>query len=148
MNHAKLMSEAFKALERYERRRIGMKAGRELDALIAEKVMDWNWVNVFSNALMIVPPIGDKLRHTHKYVDKGIPDNMPHYSTNIADAWRVVEKLQENDWEVIIETRSNETEVKAKGRMGGWIDMYGIAETAPLAICLAALKACGVIIDG
>lgn len=143
-----------------------MNAGRELDALIAEKVMGWNWVNVFSNALMIVPPIGDKLRHAHKYVDKGIPDNMPHYSTNIADAWLVVEKLKGMGFGVTInEVCKRSGFYKYNDNvLGYWHCNFTvsdkddndkllktnpeIAETAPLAICLAALKACGDEVDG
>lgn len=102
-----------------------MKAGRELDALVAEKVMGWNC----------------ELRecHTRKVLhsEYGGP---PHYSTDIADAWLVVEKIDQ--------------QVTVTKCADGWlvtIDDYfchgGVeimAGTAPLAICLAALKAVGV----
>ena len=76
-----------------------------------------------------------------------------HYSTNIADAWEVVEKIGRsitpNRYSVnfIIEWDRLAAEWRA-----GWAyysddgpeyDFVGEADTAPLAICLAALKAVG-----
>lgn len=90
-----------------------MEAGRELDALIAEKIMGQDYsLNSLEGSLVLKDP--------------------PHYSTNIAAAWEVVEKLGP-DWDLISMEQ-------------GWIASVGSserarAETAPLAICLAALKA-------
>jgi len=90
-----------------------MKAGRELDALIAERVMGEMWG-----------------------VGPNLEDTLPHYSTQIADAWLVVEKMRPY------------FEIYCDG--GGWVARFGwadagtlaaYADTAPLAICLAALKA-------
>ena len=97
-----------------------MKPGRELDALVAEKVMGHGSQFNFSP------------------------------STNIADAWLVVEKLKEHDKDVIC--------ISVGWLMGAdkfpdiyravvaWREHRSIqadAETAPHAICLAALKAIG-----
>jgi competence transcription factor ComK len=111
-----------------------MKAGRELDALIAEKVMGWKrktikLVNMVEEQDVLIDP---RLKTYSQ---------PPHYSTNIADAWLVVEKFPQIDicmskvddkWNCFIE----------------FADHMAIAETAPLAICLAALKACGVEVEG
>lgn len=106
-----------------------MKPGRELDALVAEKVMGWKSVehrfeDPFHRWDGIAPEHG-----SHRFT-------VPDFSTDIAAAWEVVEKL--ND--LILER-----DVTAEGtRYNVVID--GIetwAETAPHAICLAALKAVG-----
>jgi hypothetical protein len=115
---------------------------RKIDSLVAEKVMGWH--NFFNprngKETWWVQVEGGTYQHVKENFNP---------STNISDAWQVVEKLRnEHELEVIIETRECQTEVKAKGRLGGWIsDLYGIAETAPLAICLASLKAKGIDID-
>ena len=80
------------------------EAGRELDALIAEKVT------------------GDATEHP-----------VPPFSTGMASAWRVLEKMRETRYVAVI------------GTLGGWwADIGNVtqwATTAPLAICLAALTA-------
>jgi hypothetical protein len=61
-----------------------MEAGREMDALIAEKVLglsDWH------------------IRHSDEDGDGNlyfceIKDELPHYSTDIAAAWQVIEKIK------------------------------------------------------
>jgi len=70
-------------------------------------------------------------------------DAIPHYSTDIAAAWLVVEKM--NNPRVAIESSENE-------KYGKWFVMFGddlengaFADTAPLAICLAALRTVGAI---
>lgn len=99
-----------------------MKAGRELDGLIAEKVM------------------GLKVYGQFHETNRGVRIHVPRYSTNIEDAWLVVEKLKDkvdigffNDslgnWNCKILDKSD------------WSLTEIEAETAPLAICLAALKA-------
>ena len=95
-----------------------MKAGREIDALIAEKVMGWPKNSV-------VWYIDDKPFR--------ISDFSP--STQIADAWLVVEKIKRENLQIVWD-------------IDGWFvsSIYadtGFAPTAPLAICLAALKATG-----
>ena len=84
-----------------------MKAGRELDALIAEKVMGHSVIRKgesFTGFPLLLHSSGDW--------DTGIaqediwqigervysPFSLPHYSTQIADAWLVVEKLQESGY--------------------------------------------------
>ena len=61
--------------------------------------------------------------------------------TNIADAWRVVEKMRR-------ERSMIRCEVRGYGTQGLWEATFGagnaVNESAPLAICLAALRACGV----
>ena len=132
-----------------------MKAGRELDALIAEKVMGtpkyWSvWFacshygnfNGLDQAQVYAEKIqGDFKAHVLPYSDE------PNYSTSIEAAWEVVERL--------IALHFHEVQVRHwvdpfdAVMPQGWMcqcegDNLAIAEratTAPLAICLAALKA-------
>ena len=102
-----------------------MKAGRELDALIAEKVMGLEPVNALKEWWWTDAQHKQEIR-------------LPHHSTHIYDAFEVVEKIKNND------TENFELEWFA----GQWrASFYGLrwtrAETAPLAICLAALAALG-----
>jgi hypothetical protein len=124
-------------------RRIEMKAGRELDALVAEKVIgltDFYWLS-------------GELHHEARYKQLLVP----HYSTNISDAWQVVEKLDHNvtleKFNTFTLDFNNAKQIeKYEYRATAWCDGHrGISyeeETAPLVICLSALKAKGVDIDG
>jgi uncharacterized protein (DUF1330 family) len=119
-----------------------VKAGRELDALVAEKVMGYKigWLTEY----------GFKKEFERKVIAlKGDRyDNIPRYSTNISDAWQVVEKvgkeflvrkrLEGNDYRAFIITFDNYL---------GHKEYYAHAKTAPLAICLAALRAVGYEIE-
>ena len=108
-----------------------MKAGRELDALIAEKVMG--------------KPVKWGKTPTTKY-----PIAVAHYSTQIADAWLVVEKMEEHNdivlFDIVRKTHVyNELYWFARFRtvLVERPNSITKADTAPLAICLAALKAVG-----
>src|SRR5262245_40649185 len=103
-----------------------LQAGRELDALIAERIFGDFPVH-----------LGDA-----PYVQTPSPHNDMHYapvesySTDIAAAWLVVEKF--NDYSTQLDSHGN----------GYTFHIYkdatsynGDAKTAPLAICRAALKA-------
>jgi hypothetical protein len=105
---------------------------RELDALVAEKVMDEQKLLVPDDGSIYPDP-----RYTSWWWGRDIHELVPHYSTDIAAAWLVVEKLAPNmDFYMEIATKDD-----------GWFVMFGddldkacIADTAPLAICRAALK--------
>lgn len=109
-----------------------LKAGRELDALVAEKVMGWESVG----------PLDDDPSDII-----GVPPGMecptvPHYSTSIEAAWKVVERLRP-DFNVVLECVSYEynCHVNPPGSSGTLNHVHARAPTVPLAICLAALKA-------
>lgn len=130
-----------------------MEAGRELDALIAEKVMGWergeNW---------LIPPVGTPMRDNNwaaEWDEKGRPHWLPRYSQDIEAAWQVVEKLRK-DWEYLfinagngwgVECRTEHVDISPSNDITyQWTESTGNihGDTAPLAICLAALKAVGV----
>jgi len=71
---------------------------------------------------------------------KGVTRVLPHYSTDIAAAWQVVEKMQADGWVLDLQ-----------GEKNSWYCMFlragfqraianGRHRSAPLAICLSALK--------
>lgn len=125
-----------------------MQPGRELDALVAEKVMGWR-----------------KISHPYPYSDltwinsegaTARPGGIPQYSTDIAAAWVVVEHLKNslngNEWTGEFNLFFNGCEYecwwsfsrKTEEGLYETSKEAGVAETAPHAICLAALGAVGV----
>lgn len=110
-----------------------MKAGLELDALIAEKVMGWHFVGTFT----LDPELNcDRWARDQNGLERYFHE-VPKYSTDIAAAWQVVEKMI---------VYSEHHFLLDKG--GAWLCRFregGLSpgETAPHAICLAALKAVG-----
>lgn len=120
---------------------LSMSAGRETDVLIAEKVMGWTRAHVGS--------FGTQFWNTPNESIKAEPA-IPDYSTEIHAAWDVIEVL-ERDWEVEISTGHNFRDYPGQS-YGCRIAnkrvlsvMFCLAESAPLAICRAALLAvnCG-----
>ena len=99
---------------------------RELDAQIAEKIFGWVHIDKFTISGAWQLPGG------FQRID------CPHYSTNIADAWEVVEKMVELGHKVEIESCYNNT-----WRCGFTKDFVTnqcpYALTLPEAICKAAL---------
>lgn len=124
-----------------------MTPSRELDALVATKVMGWIELHeerVLSNFAHIVgrPPW---YKGSHAEARGAFP-SVPPYSSDIAAAWEVVEKLKTLGWNIAL---TNCCDAYAVWISKVWIDDLVLesdvkAPTAPLAICLAALKACGV----
>jgi hypothetical protein len=118
-------------------------AGRELDALIAERVCGWERVRFTG------PP--DDF-YGHEPGREGNGHLVPRYSTDIAAAWLVAEKLRltvtptwspanGDCWQAARCNwmQSGETNAVGMTNNGQWTK----GETAPLAICLAALKEVG-----
>ena len=169
-----------------------MNAGRELDALIAEKVMGMKvlgnetCVYVEGDATVhigtdpkgwscfaeIGPVVAGEYCRCEEYKDDSEYKDftwkydhlevclkpVPNYSTSIADAWLVVEKLRsaQPSWHLIINDTSGPCYRArfyalygvGKFDIDQWVrdpndDFTVWAETAPLAICLAAPYAVG-----
>ena len=107
-----------------------LEAGERLDSLISEKVMGIRWPGVFY----------DGHPDSHFY-------NRRAYSTSIADAWLVVEKLRQMQRTITLSTLG----VLPDSLRWGCNVLRGVrqletitqavGDTAPLAICRAALKA-------
>lgn len=129
-----------------------IKAGRELDAIVAENVMGFaaknfpmnggwfyigHWECKTIGGIEIPGPGGHPMDAYWEMNSKPLP----HYSTDIAAAWQVVEKLDLFRGTALLGANS--------GHDRGWQiveecqdlgDIIAEAETAPLVICLAALK--------
>lgn len=145
-----------------------MQAGRELDAIVAERIMGWRWyTRPLAPLRWLGPPNAadgppnsagavalcdkaDKGKEAEdgwwleedRYRD-GFP-RVPHYSTEISAAWEVAEKLHLTvtpgirGWRAARCNWSQSGETTAVGMTNHrqWVE----AETAPLAICLAAAR--------
>jgi len=116
-----------------------MKAGRELDALIAEKVMGWEF---HANAGWYEPGMWET-NTACRAAPCGVRGWRP--STRIQDAWQVVEKLMEKGWSCnIIYHDPGDCLCEFWGGKYGnkhWREIVNHQPSIPLAICLAALKA-------
>lgn len=110
-----------------------LKPGRELDALVAEKVMWWHKYED-SNPKATIRTIGDTEDHKCKFCGSFEGHDIKPYSTSIEAAWEVVEKLIESDDWVDFSLEYEPTFKWSANEI-----IYG--ETAPHAICLAALRA-------
>lgn len=108
---------------------------RQIDALIAEKVMGWT--------------LDSNIEETNVYwVDSegnimGWPDGVEQWapSAYIGDAWQVLEKFETND-DIFLRTEVKGWTCNIETDEGGYI---GYGDTAPMAICVAALKAAQVM---
>lgn len=109
---------------------------RKIDALVAEHVMGLYRVRKMRSKGVLLHNPNDRDSH---------PQIVPFYSTCIKAAWEVVEKMPE-------------FYIRLHRLLDGyrcewyWInrDLHGFrrdADTAPMAICLAALKAKGMEVD-
>lgn len=101
---------------------LSMAAGRELDALVAEKVMG-------------VPVTANKKRFKYTHIAP--------FSTNISAAWEVVEKIDPDNRILISDVIGGGFTCYIKWYRGGIDTMLVTATspTAPEAICKAALLA-------
>ena len=128
-----------------------LEPGPELDALVATEVMEWHrnagtyqptgWFNKFS---LYTEFEDDRSLPCHETGD----DPVWSPSTSIADAWQVVEKMQamNRQKDIHIQCLYDKWDVsmchfERNGEGMEWGDWTINADTAPHAICLAALKA-------
>lgn len=129
-----------------------MKPGKELDALVAEHVLGWGPREINHSTSILC-----KWRNPED--STGYNDySLPSFSSDIAAAWELVEKLKVGHREV----RSDGCVVKDSIRIeyrettGSWFVCWAYSgwnfmefehwtegESAPHAICLAALKTVG-----
>lgn len=142
-----------------------LKPGVELDRLVAEKVMGWEsfTMGYWDTAQRNHYPYHESERQTELegwLETVGFPELVGHYfidvesdfftavgnwkpSIDIACAWRVIEYLREKGFTIYL-FYNTESEGSYLWRVGFRSDQVwpptGEAETAPLAICIAALK--------
>lgn len=123
--------------------------GRELDALISEKVFGRTVIRISKEEALDLMALRsyqsasgrmEMIQTLLMGVDSETREPPPHYSTDIAAAWEVVEKLNPKEDEFRL--------VNFRGQ--GWECTFRFfrgdreeGETVPHSICLAALKAIG-----
>jgi len=116
--------------------KIIMEAGRELDALVAEKLTGWE---------RIKKEPWPKPHWSWLRPDGSSTRSLPTYSTRLLDAWKIVRYilcLDESNTFALEYGFDDEPEWCAS--FGAWgRASIEAANTAPLAICLAALKVVG-----
>ena len=131
-----------------------LEAGRELDAIVALDVMGWKrheWREHRALQRMVFcPKCGNTkakvaLSDFYEFCGTAL---LPRYSADIVAAWEVVEKLEYN-WSLGRDVGQCSNDYETSGDKlyrfvysAPGMPMQGIsANTAPLAICRAALKA-------
>lgn len=115
-----------------------LEAGTALDWEIARRVFGWTAVGVPSiDQVWFYAPTGKSTRH-----------EIPPFSSDIAAAWNVIERMQELGWWARLTTPFEPGQPWFCGftplGTSGWNgrpDHQEGAETMPLAICRCALKA-------
>lgn len=137
-----------------------LPAGPELDSLIAEKVMGWAELSILNEnvvgqrfymdeeALGFPPEMANSERKTiggYAYWTLNRAKPVPKFSSDIAEAWKVVEALGNLYLELgRVSTRIKSCPDHAAGHLiyeVSFKDGQGFAPTAPHAICIAALMA-------
>ena len=81
-------------------------AGRELDVLVAERVMGWHYIqhiDTFDDLFGMTTRttrrlVPDDIQAEPRMADMAYP-SLPHYSTNIADAWKIINHLLNFHWD-------------------------------------------------
>lgn len=107
---------------------------RALDVFIAEHVMKFQRVDLFGQIA-----IQQNITSTDFFIFNNAARKAPNYSTSIADAWDVIEKLLKMGWQskLVSFLKGYSIEIKTENNLAYFVE----AKTAPLAICLAAKKA-------
>jgi hypothetical protein len=132
-----------------------MKAGRELDALVGSEIFNFQWYSYDGHERLkgLIPNkehYSEWIENLKKYNNLTWHDSEPqelklgayegpNYSTNLSDASQVLEKFGE----ILVRRRLNGTDYRVWIELDNGSEIYEHAKTAPLAICLAALKTRG-----
>lgn len=121
-----------------------MKPGRDLDALVAEKVMGW-----LNNEKDTLAPGMWGIMDWRADGTPFLAANFPSYSTDITAAWEVVDRLSSDGSWVLHGQEGLGWEAELNYQNGRFLQnedtvSIGRGNTAPHAICLAALKAEGI----
>lgn len=114
-----------------------IEALREIDAMVAEHVMGYQNVQIANGSYA-----GNR-----KAMNLANPKGLAYYSrysSSILAAWEVVEKVGLFNGPYLTHHSSKEWRVEAEDMGSSEVVVLGAAETAPLAICLAALKIKGI----
>lgn len=130
------------------------QVGRELDAEIAVLIQGWRWISNPSSPddAFLFPP-ADAAKYSPDRVSTKPPDGrrmrnnewhaqLPYYSTDIAAAWEVEEKIKE----LGLQRKYAEAlgiVIAESGHKGLYVEPFELIHATPEQRCLAALKAIG-----
>lgn len=133
---------------------------KERNALVAEKVMGWEWWVYKEHegmAILLHPETSNDLKESSHYWpanedDERFLESAHPYTSDIRAAWRVVEQMWEDDWQLeVAYSKPDETSLyfwipeEYEKPMHTAMDTPSAAgakaPTMPEAICLAALRA-------
>lgn len=118
------------------------EAGGELDALIAEKIMERRIYHgpLATDSVQLI--VEGSWLNTKEYGVQPTTELCPAYSVDIAAAWNVVEKLRTSGRTVYIHANVTGPSYSVEAFVVGVLEKgaTAVGETAPLAICRAALK--------
>lgn len=136
-----------------------MKSGRELDALVAERVMGWTWwdARVVSeyglvtqpktttgyNTKVLMPPKARESSTAFLY-ENFANGYYPAYSTDIVAAWQIVNRFKEQS---MILNYGEDTQKWECSFIVNGNRYWGVSSIVPIAICIAALRIVGIDID-
>lgn len=113
----------------------------EIDRQVAEQVMGWV-IHPRDTANYVLPIWGEHFVKSYKFMASTCCSDRWAPSTNITHAWAVVAHMESVGWSFGIH---NDHQPKPTNWPWGWVADFGDfcaeADTAPMAICLAALKA-------
>ena len=106
-----------------------MPAGRELDTLVAEKVLRWKRQERGRSSSLPWP---------HWISDGTTYLELPRFSEDVGDAWEIVRELIKRGLHVSLD--SDGSGWTADFTPNPLVTFFTCADTAPLAICRAALR--------
>jgi hypothetical protein len=132
---------------------MGKQMSREIDALVAEKIFGGKHeYNEGYGEFWSAPP-AHVVRYEFDEQQKEPPtapdgsgkhvryDYLPNYSTNITEAFRIIKKF--GNWSIYLSRVDDKWEANFEEQEDGY-SFARTAETAPMAICLAALSSVAV----
>jgi hypothetical protein len=145
-----------------------VKTDRDINALIGEKIMGYQWFTyegrkedgTITFKFKGLAPNKDywdrqfEITKEHNYlewVDEEPKDLKlgsyygADFTTKLTDAWAVLDEVcKKNNWRAIIDRNQTYSEVTFKTQMGGWVQHHAESESMMMAICLACLDSVGI----
>lgn len=129
---------------------LALPAGPELDRIVAERVMGWRWrrSNVTGRRALYPAdgPWPEWMTESASGAEEECRDHwaasLPPYSTDVAAAWMVVERVEPGLSHIGVTAPGWEVVIYRAPDGGEPVEIVESGPTAPLAICRAALAAC------